>query len=314
MLVVVTGGAGFIGSHIVERLLERGMDVAVIDDLSSGDERNLPRGARLYVEDITGERAGRIIAGLKPSSVIHLAAQPSAPASMDDPARDCRTNVLGTVQVLDAASRAGCGRFVLASSAAVYGTPVILPIVEDHPLEPLSFYGVSKMAAESYVLAFSRARGLDCAILRYANVYGPRQGVRGEGGVVAVFIAGILAGENPAIYGDGAQTRDFVYVGDVAEATVLASSGRGSGTMNISTGTETAVKDLFEMVRRACGAAAIPVYAAERPGDIRRSVLEPARAKEQLGWSASCPLEEGIRRTVEWRRSIRAVRSREIPS
>ncbi len=306
MLVVVTGGAGFIGSHVVEGLLERGAEVAVIDDLSSGDEGNLPTSVPLYVEDVKGERAGRLIRELEPDSIVHLAAQPSAPASMDDPVFDCLTNVLGTLKVLISASSAGCGRFVMASSAAVYGTPVRLPVDEDHPVAPLSFYGVSKAAAESYALASSRAKGIDCALLRFANVYGPRQGIHGEGGVVAVFVSQFLEGKAPVIHGDGSQTRDFVFVEDVARATVIAALGKGSGVMNISTGAETSIGDLFDIARRACGAAVAPVYAERRPGDIHRSVLDPRRAGADLGWRATCSLEDGIKRTVEWRASATA--------
>ncbi|MGE5485086.1 MAG: NAD-dependent epimerase/dehydratase family protein [Ignavibacteriales bacterium] len=303
MLAVVTGGAGFIGSHVVERLLERGIEVAVIDDLSTGDAANVPAGVPLFVEDVTAEGAAGVVARLKPGCLVHLAAQPSAPASMDDPVADCRTNVLGTVRMLTAAAQSGCRRFVMASSAAVYGAPVRLPVDEDHPLTPLSFYGVSKAAGESYAAAFARARGMEYVMLRFANVYGPRQGACGEGGVVAVFIRHVLEGKPPVIYGDGSQTRDFVFVGDVAEATVLAALGRGSGVMNISTGSETSVNDLWAMIWRACGATVAPVYAGRRPGDIHRSVLDPRRANAALDWSAKCPLEEGIGRTIDWRRS-----------
>ncbi|MGE5542202.1 MAG: NAD-dependent epimerase/dehydratase family protein [Bacillota bacterium] len=303
MLAVVTGGAGFIGSHVVEGLLERGMKVAVIDDLSTGDPANLPAGVPLIVEDVTAEGAAGVIAHLKPQCLVHLAAQPSAPASMDDPVTDCRTNVLGTVRMLTAAAQSGCRRFVMASSAAVYGAPVRLPVDEDHPLAPLSFYGVAKAAGESYAAAFARVHGIECVMLRFANVYGPRQGACGEGGVVAVFIRIVLEGGRPVIHGDGSQTRDFVFVGDVAEATVLAALGRGSGIMNVSTGSETSVNDLWEMIRKACGATVTPVHADPRPGDIDRSVLDPRRAHTALGWSAKCALEDGIRRTIEWRRS-----------
>lgn len=299
--ILVTGGAGFIGSHVVEALLDSGSIVVVVDNLSTGKSRNLPDGVPLHVADVADEEAARLVETFRPHCVVHLAAQASVGVSTKDPVLDCRTNVLGTVRMLDAAHRCGCGRFVFASSAAVYGVPGQIPVSEDHPVGPLSFYGLSKASAERYVREYSR-RGIDCAILRYANVYGPRQDTQGEAGVVAVFVDLLVRGGRPVIHGDGTQSRDFVYVKDVAAATAsvaLRGSG-GAGTLNIGTGRETTVNRLLEMAAAACGRRVEPLYGERREGDIHRSVLDVSGAGENLGWKAGWSLDDGLRETVLW--------------
>ncbi|MCR4397368.1 MAG: GDP-mannose 4,6-dehydratase [Firmicutes bacterium] len=299
MTVLVTGGAGFIGSHVVAGLLRAGTTVVVLDDLSTGDRSNVPPDVPLHVVDVAGDISD-LVSGCAPQCIVHLAAQASAAASMDDPAADCASNILGTVNVLEAAVRAGCKRFVLASSAAVYGMPSSLPVKEDHPLCPQSFYGLSKHSAERYAMMFERARGIQTVILRYANVYGPGQGIHGEGGVVATFTSAVLGGRRPEIHGDGTQTRDFIFVEDAAEATVRAALGSSSGVMNISTGSETSIASVLERVLKTCGSSLEPAFGPRRPGDLDRSALDPSRARSVLAWEPRFSLELGLTRTVEW--------------
>jgi len=292
---LVTGGAGFIGSHVTDALVAHGHEVHIVDDLSSGRLANvetaLERGAELHTEDVTDAAwMADLMAILRPEVVFHLAAQIDVRRSVDDPAFDAGVNVAGTAAVLDAARRTGARRFVLASTAAVYGQPEEIPTTEACPAAPLSPYGASKAAAESYLAVFARLHGLSTLALRMANVYGPRQDPDGEAGVVAMFSAAAAVGAPAVVFGDGRQTRDYVHVDDVAAAFVAAGQSRVSGTLNVSTGRETPVLD----VARGLGLAV--EHAARRHGEIERSCLDPAAARRALGWRARTALRDGLGR------------------
>jgi UDP-glucose 4-epimerase len=291
--VLVTGGAGFIGSHVVDALLEAGAEVHVVDDLSTGRPKNLDgaleRGAELHTADVTDEaRIAHVTALAQPDVVLHLAAHIDARRSVDEPALDARVNVVGTAAVLEAARRAGARRVVLASTAAVYGKPEVVPTPEPGPVRPLTPYGASKAAAEAYLELYARLYGLSTLALRMANVYGPRQNPHGESGVVAIF-CGAAADRRPVtIYGDGRQTRDYVHVRDVAAAFVRATATPVTGVLNVATGNETSVLDV---------AAAVGVEVLHGPcraGEIARSCLDPTAAERAIGWRAQTPLAAGL--------------------
>lgn len=302
MRVLVTGGAGFIGSHIVERCIKKGFYTVILDNLSTGKEENIHQGAIFYKEDVRSERLKDILLQEKVEMVIHQAAQIDVQTSIKNPQYDASVNILGTINLLEACREAGVRKVVYASSAAVYGNPDYLPVDEGHPLKPQSGYGISKQVPEKYLRLYRELHGLDFTVLRYANVYGPRQDASGEGGVVAIFIDKLLKGETPTIYGDGEQTRDFIFVEDVARAN-LAALERGSGqVVNISTGVAVSVNQLFQMIKDCVGTETVPRYAPERPGDIKESFLAPLKAEEVLGWKAGIALQEGIRATVGYYR------------
>jgi UDP-glucose 4-epimerase len=294
---VVTGGAGFIGSHLVDVLLEAGDEVTVVDRRSAPKnlESALARGARLVREDVTDVPAMlTAFAEARPEVVYHLAAQIDVRRSVDDPSLDAHQNVGGTAAVLEAARAAGAGRVIMASTAAVYGDPAELPIAEDTAIAPLAPYGASKAAAESYLALFSRVYGLSTLALRMSNVYGPRQDPHGEAGVIAIFCAAAAEGRPVTIFGDGAQTRDFVYVEDVVQAFAAAGRSDERGAINVSTGIETSLLEL---------ASALGLDASAGPGrlgEIARSILDPSAARERLEWTARTPLAEGLRRTLAW--------------
>jgi len=297
---LVTGGAGFIGSHLVGRLLADGCDVCVVDDLSTGSASNVPAGARFERADICDVDALReVVAGFKPEVVFHAAAQTDVRRSIREPDFDARVNVLGALNVLRAAVAVGARRIVYASSAAVYGDPEQLPVSERDATRPVSEYGASKLAFEHYLSAHG-ARGLiEYAVLRYANVYGPRQRGDGEAGVVAIFTQRMLAGEPVTIFGDGTKTRDYVYVGDVVEATIRAASGPSGVVANVGWGREVSDLELFREVAAATGFTNRPTHAADRRGDIARICLDPAMARRTWDWRAAVSLEDGVRRVVE---------------
>lgn len=301
---IVTGGAGFIGSHVVEALVAEGWRVAVVDDLSSGRAHNVPPEAELLQADVRAGEAYDFVLRFRPGALAHLAAQVSVARSVSDPALDASVNVLGTLRMVQAAAEAGADRVVLASSAAVYGRPRRLPIDEEHPLDPVSPYGASKLAAEVYARVLMAGSAADWVVLRYANVYGPRQDARGEAGVVAAFADRLRAGLPLIIHGDGEQSRDFVYVEDVAEATLRAMSAEGARgkTLNVGTGTACTVRELARRIwEAAAGTGPVPVQLAPpRPGDIRDSMLARRRAAEALGWWPRHDLDEGLRRTIAY--------------
>jgi len=307
MRVLVTGGAGFIGSNLVDGLLERGDDVAVLDDISTGRESNLAqaldRGARLHRQDIRdadGVRA--VMDSERPEIVFHLAAQIDVRRSVSEVAFDARTNVEGTVNVLDAAHHVGVRRLVFSSTGgAIYGETDHLPTPESTFPQPKAPYGLSKFCAEHYCRLYERLFGLSTVTLRYGNVYGPRQDPLGEAGVVAIFCGRLLDGRQPVVYGDGTQTRDYVYVGDVVQANLAAvDRGEVGGELNIGTGRETSVLDLVGVLSGLAGPQGFePEFAEARMGEVQRSSLDVTRARDLLGWGSSLDIEEGLRRTFE---------------
>jgi len=301
---LVTGGAGFVGSHLVDHLLAGGYSVCVVDDLSTGSTSNVPPKADFHRVDICDATPLHdVVARFRPEVVFHAAAQTDVRRSIREPDFDARVNVVGGLNVLRAAAAAGARRIVYASSAAVYGNPARVPVSESEPTRPISEYGASKLAFEHYLGAYS-ARGLiEFATLRYANVYGPRQGSTGEAGVVSIFTRQMIAGEPVTIFGDGSKTRDYVYVGDVVEATVRAAAGPPSVVANVGWGREVSDLELFRAVAAAAGYSGKPTYAPDRPGDVARSCLDGAVAQRTWGWRPSVPVADGVRRVVEYART-----------
>jgi len=305
MRTLVTGGAGFIGSNLVDALVDRGDEVTVVDNISTGRRENLTgaleRGAELVESDIRDAGAMRDLLGrVRPKVVFHLAAQIDVRHSVADPAADARINVEGTINVLSAAHEAGVRRFVNTSTGgAIYGEGQILPAPEDHPVAPLSPYGNSKFCAENYCSLFRRLHGLSTVSLRYGNVYGPRQDPLGEAGVIAIFCGKLLEGGQPTVYGDGTQTRDYDYVGDVVAANLAAVETHTPGPYNVGTGVETSVLELVDALRDVSGGAQFePEFAPERPGEVQRIAIDPSRAREELGWEPRVHLREGLERTL----------------
>jgi UDP-glucose 4-epimerase len=297
--ILVTGGAGFIGSHVVDRCIEAGHGVAVVDDLSSGQRQQVNVAARLHVVDIRTPALDDVFRGEAPEAVVHLAAQASVGRSVANPQLDAEINVLGSLNLLECARRAGTRRFVyISTGGAGYGDTDVVPTPESHPTRPVSPYGTSKVAAELYLGCWEALHGLSGVVLRLANIYGPRQNPHGEAGVIAIFTDRLLRGEPCIINGDGLQTRDYVYVGDVAEAALRAlERPQVTGPVNIGTGVETTVVALFEALRAAFGHGESR-HGPARPGEQRRSVLDASRARQVLGWTARVGLDEGLRRTV----------------
>ena len=296
MRAIVTGGAGFIGSHVVEALLARGDEVVALDDLSNGKRENVPEGVRLVVADLR-EPLDKLFDEVRPEVCFHLGAQVDVRVSVERPAHDADVNVIGTISVLEAARRHDTQVVFSSTGGAIYGE-CDGPADEDAVRRPLAPYGVSKLAGEEYLAAYNRLYGSRHVSLRFGNVYGPRQDPHGEAGVVAIFLGKLAEGEPPRIFGDGSQTRDYVYAGDVAQAT-LAGAGQDGGVFNVGTGEETSVLDLYELCRRVAGSELEAEEAPPRLGEIQRSVLDVSRAKRDLGWSPEVPLEEGLRRTWE---------------
>jgi UDP-glucose 4-epimerase len=303
---VVSGGAGFIGSNLVDALLARGDRVAVIDDLSTGKRQNLEPalegGAVLHQLDVRDADAVRdLFAAVRPELVFHLAAQIDVRHSVARPADDAAINVLGTLSVLEAAQAAGTRRVVSSSTGGgIYGDVDVIPTPEAGPIRPQAPYGTSKWAAEAYCDLYSRLHGLSTVSLRYGNVYGPRQDVHGEAGVVAIFCGRLVEGKRPTVFGDGHQTRDWVEVGDVVQANLLAAQSAVEGPVNIGHGQETSVLDLLEALAEVSdrGPLAEPEFAPERPGEVQRSCLDVTRARVELGWVAQTELRDGLRRTL----------------
>jgi UDP-glucose 4-epimerase len=293
---VVTGGAGFIGSHVVEALLARGDEVTVVDDLSNGKRENVPEGTRLEVADIR-EGLDAVLEEARPETVCHLAAQVDVRVSVERPDHDASVNVLGTVAVLEAARAVGAQVIFSSTGGAIYGE-CDGPALETAERRPLAPYGVSKLAGEEYLAAYNRLYGTGHVSLRYGNVYGPRQDPHGEAGVVAIFLGALARGEAPRIFGDGTQTRDYVYAGDVARATVAA-AGQDGGVFNVGTGIETSVVSLYALCREVAGSTLEAIEAPARLGELQRSVLDVGLAERELGWRPEVTLVEGLRRTWE---------------
>lgn len=306
MRCVVTGGAGFIGSNLVDALLARGDEVAVVDDLSSGRRSNLDQalkgGASLHEMDVRdAETVSGLVASWSPEVIFHLAAQVDVRHSVDRPAHDAEVNILGTLAVLEAARTNGVRRVVNSSTGGgLYGDVDILPTPEEGPIRPMAPYGQSKLAAETYCELYTRLHGLSTISLRYGNVYGPRQDVHGEAGVVAIFAGCLVEGRRPIVYGDGRQTRDWVEVGDVVRANLMAAAAELTGPVNIGHGQETSVLDLLRTLSEVSdrGPLPEPEFAPERQGEVARSCLDVTRARVELGWTAQTDLSEGLRRTL----------------
>lgn len=304
MKIIVTGGAGFIGSHLSEACLAAGHEVTIIDDLSSGRNENVPSAARFEQLDIRSPEAAALVIETAPDVLIHHAAQMNVRVSVDKPAYDADINVLGFINLLEAARQVGTRRVIFASSGGtVYGEPEQLPCGEDQPLLPVCPYGVSKLAGEQYLYYYSRCYGIGYTALRYANVYGPRQDPHGEAGVVAIFCRKLIAGDDPVIYGDGEQTRDYVYVGDVVRANMAAIEKNYDGGVNIGTGKETSVNYLAERIIVSLGSDNTPSHEAARLGEVQRSALDVTLAGEVLGWEPLTSLDEGLVATIEFFRS-----------
>jgi UDP-glucose 4-epimerase len=302
---LVTGGAGFIGSNLVDALLARGDEVTVVDNLSTGKRENLEpaiaAGATLQVSDVRDPQAlTEIFAACKPELVFHLAAQIDVRLSVEDPARDAESNVLGTIAVLNAALATGTRRLVNSSTGGgLYGDAGVFPTPEDHPIRPLAPYGQGKYAAEGYCGLYTRLHGLSTVSLRYGNVYGPRQDAHGEAGVVAIFCGRVMDGLAPTVFGDGRQTRDWVEVGDVVRANLLAAASELTEPVNIGTGRETSVLDLLAALGDVSDRPLVePLFAPARPGEVMRSLLDVSRAERELGWVAEVDVREGLRRIL----------------
>lgn len=304
MRIVVTGGAGFIASHIVDAYLERGHEVHIVDDLSTGQSGNLNPRADLHEIDIADPKAARLIERIKPDALCHHAAQMDVRHSVADPGFDARVNIIGFINLLEACKNCAVKKVLFASSGgAVYGEQDVFPAAEDHPTRPASPYGVSKRAGELYLVYYQQAFGLPYIALRYANIYGPRQSAKGEAGVVAIFLSLLLTGKTPVINGDGGQTRDYVYVGDVVAANAAALDSPFVGAVNIGTGVETDVVTIFEHLRRAVGSQIEAVHGPAKPGEQRRSCLDARLAAQVLGWRPQTALADGLRRTAEYYRA-----------
>lgn len=301
MKVLVTGGAGFIGSHVADALIARGDRVVIVDNLSTGKKENLPSGAAFYSVDIRDAAAlADVLSREKPDRVNHHAAQTDVRRSMEEPAYDAQVNVLGTVNLLRLCVQHKIQKVVFASSSAVYPEPEYVPVREDHPIRPVSAYGLTKHIGENYLQLYRDACGLAFTAFRYGNVYGPRQDPSGEAGVVAIFCGQMLAGVQPTLFGDGRKTRDYVYVNDVVAANLLALDGAGDDEVfNIGWGREVSDFEVFDAVRRAMAKQVEPVYASKRPGELDRIALDSSKAARRLSWVPRIPFEEGILRCAE---------------
>lgn len=301
MRILVSGGAGFIGSHIVDTFVAAGHTVAIVDNLSAGRRENVNPKARLYTIDLgTPEALAEIFEREQPEVVCHQAAQKSVRLSVEDPAADATINIVGSLHLLEQCRRRGVQHVIFASTGgAIYGDVTTIPTPEEHPAWPVSPYGIAKLTVEHYLYFYHHQYNLPYTALRYANVYGPRQDPHGEAGVVAIFVERLLAGDAVTIYGDGEQTRDYVYVGDVAAANLRALETRALGPFNIGTGIETSVNDLYRALEQAVGQERPATYAPGRPGEQARSAVDARHAADTLGWRPQVSLTDGVRRTVE---------------
>ena len=303
MRIVVTGGAGFIASNITDAYLERGHEVHIFDDLSTGQRKNLNPMATLHEIDIADGKSAKLIEQLKPDVLSHHAAQMDVRHSVADPTFDARVNILGFINLLEGCKNAGVKKVIFASSGgAVYGEQETFPAPENHPTQPASPYGVSKRTGELYLAYYHQAYGLPYIALRYANVYGPRQSAHGEAGVVAIFLSMLLTGKTPVINGDGKQSRDYVYVGDVVAANVAALESNFVGPVNIGTGVETDVVAIYNHLRNAIGSGLEAQHGPAKPGEQRRSCVDNRRATEVLGWRPEVALADGLKRTAAYYR------------
>ncbi|GAA2814864.1 NAD-dependent epimerase/dehydratase family protein [Crossiella cryophila] len=313
MRVLVTGGAGFIGSHLSDRLLAEGHQVTVLDDLSNGRPANLAGAVtsdrfRFVELDVTGPELAAAVADAQPEVIFHLAAQVDVRASVADPLHDAKVNVLGTIAVLEAARAAGTRKVLFASSVAIYGPTTDLPVAETAPTNPLSPYASSKLTGETYLRQYRQLHGVDFTALAFGNVYGPRQDPHGEAGVVAIFAGALTSGGPTKVFGEGGNTRDYIYVGDIVDALVKASAEAGGGQrFNLGTGVETSDLELHRIVAKAAGVDQEPEFAPARPGDLAAMVLDSSAAHAELGWRPATDLTEGVANVVAWARERASV-------
>ena len=304
MTILVTGGAGFIGSHVADALLDEGHEVHVLDDLSTGRRWKVPEAAPLFEHDIRSDGAAALLAEHQYDCLVHHAAQMNVRKSVEDPSFDADVNIRGLLNLMETGLDHGLQKVIFASTGgAIYGEPEYTPQDEDHPLRPLSPYGVAKLASEKYLHYYQTQYDLDAVSLRYANIYGPRQNPHGEAGVVAIFTKEMLGGGQPVINGPGEQTRDYAYVGDVVRANLAALAYDGSGVFNVGTGRETSVNELFRLLRAETGADVEETHGPAKPGEQQRSVLGYENAERDLGWTPQVPVEDGLARTVDWFRT-----------
>lgn len=303
MRALVTGGAGFIASHVSDTLLENGHDVVIVDNLVTGKRENLPAAARFHQIDVRDPRLAEVFEAEQPDIVFHHAAQMDVRKSVADPRYDADVNLLGTLNLLECCRAHRTGKVVYAGTGgAMFGEAAYLPVDEKHPVLPISPYGVSKHTVEHYLYAYEANFGLDFTVLRYPNVYGPRQDPHGEAGVVAIFSLQLLNGETPRIFGDGSKTRDYCFVGDIVEANMLAIERGSGGLFNIGRGIEVSDRQVFEAVRDAVGVDTEPEYAPTRPGEVEHIALDATLARETLGWEWRVDLADGVGRAVEFYR------------
>ena len=305
MKVLVTGGAGFIGSHVVDRLIQEGHEVVVVDNLSTGKRKNVHRAANFYKADIQGTRLDRILKKERPIAIFHLAAQMNVRKSTEDPGFDAQVNILGTINLLESAVRYGTRKVIFASSGgAVYGEQQVFPGSESHPTNPLSPYGISKLTGEHYLAYYEHVAGLGYVSLRFGNVYGPRQAPAGEAGVVAIFTQAMLKEMQPLINGNGLQTRDYIFVDDVVSATVGALQPNIQGTFNVGTGKECSVNEIFQHLKLLTKSECKEIHGPEKRGEQIRSVLNCAKLRDVLDWEPVVDIEEGLQLTVDFFRGV----------
>lgn len=300
MKIIVTGGAGFIGSHLVDRLIKEGHEVIVLDNLSTGNKKNLNPKATFYKADIRSKAVEAIFKKERPGALFHFAAQIDVRKSIADPKHDASVNILGSLNLLETCRTYGVKKVVFPSTAGIYGDVDAVPTPETYPVQPISPYVVAKLSFEHYLHYYYKIHGLAFCVLRFANVYGPRQNSKGEGGVVAIFCKALISGRQPVIYGSGQQTRDFVFVADVVEANMLALRKGRTEVFNIGTGKETSVQELFQKIKRLTGFRKDALLGKARPGDLQKSCLDASKARQELGWVPAILLEEGVRHTWEW--------------
>ena len=304
MNILVTGGAGFIGSNLADALIEEKHNVTIIDDLSTGKRRNIPRKARFHEMDIASPVVDKVFESGKFDQVFHLAAQMDVRRSVENPSNDAEINILGGINLLQASVKHKIKRFVFSSTGgAIYGEQQQFPASENHAANPLSPYGISKLAFEKYLYFYNFQHGLQYVSLRYANVYGPRQNPEGEAGVVAIFCRRLLKSQEAVIYGDGGQTRDFVYVDDIVKANLLAMNFQSSMAFNVGTGLETDINTIFAKIKKYTGSSQERIHLDPKPGEQRRSCISNEKIKKFLGWQPTIPLEQGIEKTVAYFRT-----------
>jgi len=304
MKVLVTGGAGFIGSHVVDALVRQGYQVVVVDNLSTGRPENINPAATFYQADISNSELEEIFEKERPELINHQAAQTVIQKSMEDPVFDAKQNILGSLNLVLQCLRFGVKKIIYASSVGVYGEPKYLPLDENHPVNPISYYGISKHTAEHYLHLAHLQHMLSYVVLRYSNVYGPRQSPEGEAGVVAIFTRQMLRGERPTIFGKGDKTRDYVHVSDVVTANLLAMEGDGNGVYNLGTGVETSDQEMFNLLADLTGYQGNPHYAPVREGEIYKIYLDSSKARKELSWQPQVLLREGLKETVDYYRSV----------